>query len=139
MENNENNVTPAEKNNNEISPVSEKVGYKISTIVLSVALVASLSVFLFIRYMERKSAEPPVVETLATLETAITAETETVDINTADVYTLQTLPGIGQARAEAIIEYRLEYGRFDSAEDIMKVPGIGQSLYDGIAEYIYAS
>ncbi|MGN6223038.1 ComEA family DNA-binding protein [Pseudoxanthomonas sp.] len=49
-----------------------------------------------------------------------------VNINTADAATLQTvLIGIGQAKAEAIIEYRKTNGPFKSAEELAMVKGIG--------------
>ncbi len=59
-----------------------------------------------------------------------------VNINTADVSGLMKLPGIGQTRAQSIVDYRQTYGRFDSKEDLKNVSGIGDSIYDGLAEYI---
>ncbi|HXG28160.1 MAG TPA: helix-hairpin-helix domain-containing protein [Nevskiales bacterium] len=50
----------------------------------------------------------------------------TVDINTADAQTLQTLDGVGPAKAQAIIEYRQANGPFKSVEDLGKVQGIGE-------------
>lgn len=50
---------------------------------------------------------------------------EPVNINTADAQTLATLEGIGEKRAEAIIEYRSKHGPFMSIEDLVKVKGIG--------------
>jgi competence protein ComEA len=49
-----------------------------------------------------------------------------VDINNADAKTLQTLDGVGPAKAQAIIEYRQANGPFKSAEDLVKVQGIGE-------------
>ena len=48
-----------------------------------------------------------------------------VDINTASIEELDTLPGIGPKTARAIIEYRETHGKFTSAEDLLQVPGIG--------------
>lgn len=59
-----------------------------------------------------------------------------VDINTADPETLMTLSGIGKARAEAIISYREEHGRFSSIEDIMLVPGIKEAAFSKIKDKI---
>ena len=50
---------------------------------------------------------------------------EPVNINTADAETLATLQGIGEKRAEAIIDYRNRYGPFVSVDDLVKVKGIG--------------
>ncbi|MGI5187439.1 helix-hairpin-helix domain-containing protein [Promicromonospora sp. CA-289599] len=49
----------------------------------------------------------------------------TVDINTADVAALETLPGIGPAIAQAIVEWRTSNGQFASVDELEDVPGIG--------------
>lgn len=59
-----------------------------------------------------------------------------VNINTADKNRLCTLPGIGDARADAIIAYREQEGDFCSKEEIMEVPGIKQNAYDKLQGYI---
>lgn len=59
-----------------------------------------------------------------------------VNINTADITVLQTIPGIGQTRAEAILAYRKENGSFQSIEDIMKVSGIKNGLFEKMKDYI---
>ncbi len=48
-----------------------------------------------------------------------------IDINTAPPYELRFLPGIGQARAEAIIEYRTVNGAFADIDELEKISGIG--------------
>lgn len=52
-------------------------------------------------------------------------EPQPVDINHAYVDELITLPGIGPALARRIIDYRIEYGPFESVEDLEHVSGIG--------------
>ncbi len=59
-----------------------------------------------------------------------------VDINTASVTELAALPGIGPTAAQAIVDYRLEHGPFQTIEDIQNVPGIGPATFDGIKDYI---
>lgn len=59
-----------------------------------------------------------------------------VNINTADIAALCTLPGIGESRANDIIAYREANGPFDSCEDIMKVSGIKTSVYNKISDKI---
>ncbi len=59
-----------------------------------------------------------------------------VNINNADISQLCLLPGIGNATAEDIIEYRKANGPFESIEDIMKVPGIKQSRFEKIRNKI---
>ncbi len=56
----------------------------------------------------------------------------TVNINTAGLEELETLPGIGPARAEAIAAYRSENGPFTSVDQLLDVPGIGPSLLESI-------
>lgn len=59
-----------------------------------------------------------------------------VNINTATLAQLKTLPGIGDAKAEAVIAYREAHGGFQSVEEIMQVSGIKEALYSKIKDYI---
>lgn len=59
-----------------------------------------------------------------------------VNINTADVAALCTLPGIGESRARDIISYREANGGFGACEDIMKVSGIKTAAYEKIKDKI---
>jgi competence protein ComEA len=59
-----------------------------------------------------------------------------IDINTASLEELDALPGIGNAKAQSIIQYREENGDFQKIEDIMNVPGIGEGIYNNIKELI---
>lgn len=59
-----------------------------------------------------------------------------ININTADVEELTKLPGIGETRAQTIIQYRESYGLFSCPEDIKKVSGIGDSTYTKISDAI---
>lgn len=59
-----------------------------------------------------------------------------VNINTASVRELDTLPRIGPAKAEAIIRYREEHGPFQQTSDIMKIYGFGQKTYEGLKDLI---
>lgn len=60
---------------------------------------------------------------------------ERINLNTADVYELQRLPGIGEARAQDIVAYRQANGPFETVDDLDKVPGIGQGILDGLRDY----
>ena len=62
-----------------------------------------------------------------------------VDINTAGVAELDTLPGIGLMKAEEILKYRNEHGNFDSIEEINNIPGIGPVIFSQIQNLITVS
>ena len=54
-----------------------------------------------------------------------------INVNTAPVEELaQVLDGVGQSRAQAIVDYREQYGEFTNVEDLMDVRGIGPSVIE---------
>lgn len=59
-----------------------------------------------------------------------------ININTANKEELLTIPGIGEAKAKAIINYRERNGKFKNIEEIQNVDGIGSKLYEEIKIYI---
>jgi competence protein ComEA len=60
-----------------------------------------------------------------------------ININEADVATLaQALEGVGESRAEAIVEFREANGPFRSADDLVLVPGIGEATLERNRERI---
>lgn len=63
----------------------------------------------------------------------VTAAWAKININTASVAELEGLPGIGAAKAEAIVKYREENGKFQKVEDIVLVKGIGEKLFEKIS------
>ena len=52
-----------------------------------------------------------------------------VDLNTADLATLETLPGVGPVLAQRILDWRTEHGRFTAVEELGEVSGIGDKIY----------
>ena len=64
------------------------------------------------------------------------AEPKLVNINTADAAELQLLPGIGEVKAAAIIEYRQTYGQFSDVDALLEVPGIGEYTLEGFRAYV---
>ena len=60
-----------------------------------------------------------------------------LDINSAGIEELMSLPGIGEKTAEKIIIKRNELGRFNSEEDIMLVPGIGSKTFEKLSPHIH--
>lgn len=59
-----------------------------------------------------------------------------LNLNTADQAALETLPRIGPALAQRIIDWRDENGRFRSVDDLLAVPGIGEKLLAGVREKV---
>ena len=59
-----------------------------------------------------------------------------INLNTADASLLETLPGIGQAKAAAIISYREKSGPFAQVEDLLNVPGIKDATFEGLQDRI---
>jgi competence protein ComEA len=59
-----------------------------------------------------------------------------ININTADKTQLESLPRIGEAIAQRIIDYRNKNGQFKKIEEITNVSGIGQKTFDGFKDKI---
>ena len=63
-------------------------------------------------------------------------ETQRININKASLDELMTLPGIGEAKAGAIIDYRTKHGSFAQKEDLMNISGIKEGVYNKIESFI---
>lgn len=72
---------------------------------------------------------------LPSAESNISAD-GSININEATAEELETLNGIGPVTAEKIIQYRTEYGKFESKEELMEVNGIGEKTYAQIKDKI---
>ncbi|MBN2462580.1 MAG: ComEA family DNA-binding protein [Dehalococcoidia bacterium] len=64
------------------------------------------------------------------------SQPQKINLNWADAWLLDALPGIGPDRAQAIVDYRTQNGQFRRLEDLLNVEGIGQSTLDGIRDLI---
>ena len=76
----------------------------------------------------------PYIENNACIEE--NTNSDLININTAGIEELTTLTGIGDVKAEAIIKYRNEVGKFTTTEDLLKVDGIGEALFEKIKDHI---
>jgi comEA protein len=59
-----------------------------------------------------------------------------IDINRAEAWLLEALPGVGPSKAQAIIDYRQQNGGFKHITEITEVEGIGPSIYEQIKDLI---
>ena len=59
-----------------------------------------------------------------------------IDLNSATKSELMRLPGIGEKRAQAILDHREENGPFTYVEDLREVPGIGEGILAGVIDYV---
>lgn len=63
-------------------------------------------------------------------------EGEVLDLNTATLSDFTRLPGIGETKAQAILDWRSEYGPFRAVEDLLSVEGIGEKTVETLRPYV---
>jgi competence protein ComEA len=66
------------------------------------------------------------------------AQSDAIDINSADEELLKRLPGIGEVKARAIISFREANGPFSSADGLLEVNGIGAATLEAIRDLVEA-
>ena len=59
-----------------------------------------------------------------------------IDINRAEVWLLEALPGICEVRAQTIVDYRSQNGPFSSTNELIRIAGIGAATYEQIKDLI---
>ena len=94
-------------------------------IALSVAAAVLCVVLAFYFAVPLQSDDAQLLPDTAGLEQHVL-----VDLNTAGLSALCTLPGVGESRARAILEYREQNGPFERVEDAALVPGLTQAVVD---------
>lgn len=85
---------------------------------------------------DEKSVYVPVKGEVVEIKESETSDKIVVNINTATKDELMRLNGVGEKKAETIIEYREENGLFNKKEDLMNIPGIGQKTFENLQEHI---
>ncbi|WP_349305477.1 helix-hairpin-helix domain-containing protein [Bacillus sp. FJAT-50079] len=76
------------------------------------------------------------LEELEIIEEGSVEESGKININKADAAELETLPGIGPAKAAAIIQYREEHGPFQGIEEMQNISGIGAKTFEKFKDLI---
>lgn len=99
---------------------------KTTKAMIVLAIVFALLIVLFNVYDIALDKTDKVAYTAQDIEKL---EIELININTADVDTLCTLPGVGEKTAQEIVKYRQQNGDFKTTEEIMNVSGIGEKDY----------
>lgn len=108
-----------------------KVYDEMAIVIYTIAEVNNSSKNTVIKFMEQECSCPTLVNNDCLKEAK-----ELINLNTATMEELMTLPGIGQSKAKDIIAYRLANGNFTKLESLMQVKGIGQATYDKLKSYI---
>lgn len=88
---------------------------------------------------KKKELDTTVEKTTTVTEETVKESSENtrmININTASINELTTLPGIGEVKARAIVDYRENHGPFKSVEELMMVSGIGEKIYEKLREKI---
>ncbi len=132
-------------NDNMQTTQKEDRNFKFAFIAMSVLLLIVTCVLVGIRFIGKQAEKQTAFyETIVRDENPdvraaeITQEGEStaVNVNTASLSELTKLPGIGEAKAKAIIEYRDENGPYTTPEDLKRVKGIGDGILEKIRPYI---
>ncbi len=114
--------------------VIEKAGGLLSEADENLINLAELLKDEMVIYVAKKGEDVTAIQTIAT---HVTGENDDkVRINSASSEEIQTLQGIGPAKASVIIKHREENGKFKSVEDLLEVSGIGEKTLENIKDHI---
>lgn len=106
-------------------------------IILLIAVIVTGGIVAWQKYSPAQPIEislPPAPEPGG--EVHLEEQPQKIDINRAEAWLLEALPGIGESKAQAIIAYRQQNGGFGHIIEITKVDGIGPAIYEDIKDLI---
>lgn len=110
--------------------------------ILLIAVIAISGVVAYSRYNRSQSIEisisatPELQGEINISQTEEQEQPQKIDLNLAEAWLLEALPGIGETRARAIIDYRQQNGLFNNINELTKVEGIGVTTYEKIKHLI---
>lgn len=117
-------------------------------VLLGIALILLAGVILYNVFTAEPTVEPSVVPSTSALSTTssvtevvttapeVTLSSAKVNINTASAEELMSLTGIGPTKAQAIVDYRTNFGNFTSIDQLTNVSGIGEKTLAKIRDDI---
>lgn len=108
---------------------------KALTTVLAVITVTALLFTTGFFLWRNRDRQAPLFQTHDAISPAL-SDSNRININTADLDTLTTLPGIGKTLAQRILDYRAEHGPFESVSALLQVPGLGEGKLEAILDLI---
>ena len=77
-----------------------------------------------------------IVPVIGANDTNQTITNEKLNLNYATLTQLMALPGIGEVKANAILQYRTRHGSFQTVEELLQVHGIGTAIYEELADQV---
>ena len=77
-----------------------------------------------------------IVPVIGANDTNQTITNEKLNLNYATLAQLMALPGIGEVKANAILQYRTRHGSFQTVEELLQVHGIGTAIYEELADQV---
>ncbi len=126
----------------------KKAGSFLLALVILLSLGSMVGIFLLrnaprepvtLRDLPRAATSPPVTVTVPATTEPVATDAPVVyplDLNTADLDALMTLPGIGPVLGQRILDYRQATGGFTSVEELLEIDGIGQKRLEAIRDYL---
>ncbi|QOR65600.1 helix-hairpin-helix domain-containing protein [Cytobacillus suaedae] len=122
------------KNGSRVKDALEQAGGVNPEAEVNYVNLAELLVDEMVIYVPKVGEE--VNESYETLTTNSNEDDNSISINKATIEELQMLPGIGPAKADAIIEYREKKGGFATIDELLSIPGIGAKTLDKFRDKI---